>query len=162
MLTQPNQPREEECVGVDSVEGTAFSIEDTGADTNSKIDDLIGIAAEVKRALNKRLIIVTAAIMVPLFVGALFLIALLAQADEVKDITTSTNANSLDIQAVLNTLNNATGPEAQKRNAASTIDILRRNAIETDCRTRRIFAGLPAPDSTQPCDVQTPASVFPG
>ncbi len=60
-----------------------------------------------------------------------------------------------------------TGPEAQARSAAATIDILRRNAlsagIEADCRSRRQQVRLAAPpDPTKPCVDQTPADVYPG
>lgn len=141
MLNQPTQPRDDDCIGMDSVEGAAFSIEDTGVDTNTKIDDLIAIAAEVKRALNRRLIIVTAAIMVPLIIGVMFLIAVHAQANDIKRIATttqsiaaSTNNNSRNIQAVLDGVNNATGPEARAKSTATlkaALDDIRRSL---DCQ----------------------------
>ncbi len=55
-----------------------------------------------------------------------------------------------------------TGPEAQARSAAGTRDILLRNAIETDCRSRRQQVRLPAPEPGRSCVDQTPADVYPG
>lgn len=55
-----------------------------------------------------------------------------------------------------------TGPDAQAKQAAGTIDILKRNAVELDCRSRRQQARLAAPDPARPCVDQTPADVFPG
>jgi hypothetical protein len=58
---------------VDSVEKEHFSIENTGISNEEKLDSLIGIAANVRTALNKRTAIVTAAIAFPLLVGAILL-----------------------------------------------------------------------------------------
>jgi hypothetical protein len=63
----------EEKTGDLSVEERNFSTEETGADSNTKIDALIDIAAEVKRALNRRTAIVAIAIVIPLVVGTFLL-----------------------------------------------------------------------------------------
>lgn len=116
-----------------------------------KVNQLIDIAASVKHALNVRSILVT-------LVGVVMIIILTLvafnQAD-LRDIAEVNRDNGVAIK-------NATGPEAQARSAKSTIDILRRNAVETDCRSRRQQVRLPAPDPSIPCDQQTDASVYPG
>ncbi len=81
---------------------------------------------------------------------------------------------------VIAKINSVTGPEAQVRQAASTRDILARNAQETDCRNRRLSANLPAPAVAPPppadvqpqelgayfqkysCANQTDPSIYPG
>ena len=67
----------EDKVGDQSVEASSFSTEDTGIDSNTKIDQLIATAAEVKAALNRRSIIIAFAIAIPvtlaLTIGAFLL-----------------------------------------------------------------------------------------
>jgi hypothetical protein len=78
-----------------------------------------------------------------------------ASANEAKDLAAQVKHQNDLILSV-------TGPEAQARQAAGTRDILLRNAIETDCRSRRQQVRLPAPDPTRPCADQTDESVYPG
>lgn len=81
---------------------------------------------------------------------------------------------------ILTIIETVTGPEAQRRQAANTVSILHRNAVETDCRARRAGAGLPAPTEAPPappglspqelaaflapytCAAQTDPDVYPG
>lgn len=78
-----------------------------------------------------------------------------ASATEAKDLAAQVKRQNDLILSV-------TGPEAQARSAAGTRDILLRNAIETDCRSRRQQVRLPAPDPARPCADQTDPSVYPG
>lgn len=83
-------------------------------------------------------------------------------------------------RTILRSVESVTGPAAQARNAAGTRDILARNAVETDCRSRRQQARVPAPDvAPRPpagltpaelaayferysCVAQTDPSIYPG
>lgn len=65
-------------------------------------------------------------------------------------------------RTILDKIDGVTGPAAQARSAAQVKDILLRNAIETDCRSRRQQVRVPAPDPAKPCIVQTPLDIYPG
>lgn len=73
-----------------------------------------------------------------------------------------TRRNSEDLKRQLALIESVTGPDAQRRQAANTIDVLKRNAEETDCRSRRQQVRLPAPESTSTCVAQTPSDIYPG
>lgn len=77
-------------------------------------------------------------------------------------IAEQNKANGDAIRQAVDILLSVTGPDAQARSAAGTRDILQRNAIETDCRSRRQQVRLPAPDPARPCADQTPPDVYPG
>ena len=49
-----------------------------------------------------------------------------------------------------------------KQGQARTAQLLTTLAIEDDCRVRRAFNGLPAPNSDGPCPAQTPPEAYPG
>lgn len=84
-------------------------------------------------------------------------------------------------RTILRTVESVTSPQARDQQAIGTADILRRNAIETDCRSRRQQVRLPAPQDAPPpppevktasdllrylnhysCVAQTDPSVYPG
>lgn len=77
-------------------------------------------------------------------------------------IAEQNQANGEQIKQALDLILSVTGPEAAARSAAGTRDILQRNAVETDCRSRRQQVRLPAPDPALPCSEQTDPSVYPG
>lgn len=57
----------------DSLEAAPFSTEDKVIVTDTKVDQLIDIAAEVKRALTQRSIYIALAIIIPLMVGTILM-----------------------------------------------------------------------------------------
>lgn len=62
-----------EAEGSDSVESAAFFTEETAVASSEKLDRLVEIAGEVKTALSRRSMLIMAAIVVPLVVGAVLL-----------------------------------------------------------------------------------------
>lgn len=113
-----------------------------------------------------------------LFAGAIGVVmvrntnTLVDLANQNRDNGTITKNNSEDLKRSLSLIESVTGPAAQARQAASTRDILLRNAIETDCRHRRSHAGIPAPETAPPntkpeelamfsCTAQTPPDIYP-
>lgn len=77
-----------------------------------------------------------------------------------------TRQNGEDLKAQLALIESVTGPDAVKRQAANTVELLKRNAIqsgeEIDCRGRRQQARIPAPDPSMPCVAQTDPAIYPG
>lgn len=135
----------------------------TLAKLGQSIDDMAADQLAAERRRNRRSIATLAcAVIIALAAGVLTYVAI-------------TN------RTVLDKINAVTGPDAQDRQVAGTADILRRNAIETDCRSRRQQARLPAPQDAPPppaevktgsdllrylnqysCVAQTPADIYPG
>ncbi len=141
----------------------------TQPSVEAKVDSLIETAALVKSALNRRTMIIVAALLVPLIIGAIMSIGVFRQANDIKAIVNSNNENSIDIKealdngrATLEAINNATGSEARARSAIATNDVIRRNVVEGDCRMRRVLALLPAPNPESSCESQTDARIYPG
>lgn len=152
-----------------TVEETPFSVEDTGISNEEKINKLLATAVNVREELyasRRKIIIVFTCASVILILVLGFAVGVLwglrGQANKLREIASVNLINGAIVRENSDAIKDATGPEARARSSAATVDALRRIAIETDCRSRRQQARIPAPDPNVPCDQQTDANIFPG
>lgn len=127
--------------------------------------DQIAATKALHAGVRKLILVVVTGIVLAAVVGFVMLRntnSLVDLANTNKDNGAITRQNSEDLKNQLALIESVTGPDAQKRQAAGTIDILRRNAEETDCRSRRQQVRLPAPDPASPCVAQTDPTIYPG
>lgn len=126
------------------------------ANVENKVDQLIDIAGNVRRALNVRTAFVG-------LVGVVMVVLLAVVASNQQDLQDIAEVNRSNGEAI----KNATGPEAQKRSADGLVniknDVRKDGGEEIDCRSRRQQARIPAPPNPNiPCKDQTDASIYPG
>ncbi len=62
-------PNNDDLPGEDSVESHPFNIETSGVSIEEKVDGLIRTAVSVKKALNRRTVLIVWAVVIPLVVG---------------------------------------------------------------------------------------------
>ncbi len=150
-----------------STEGSEGNIEDTALASESKLDQLIETAENVRRSVNIR----TAFVTVALIIGLVLIVLNFLQTRQVKDIGSGNRANG---ELLVECTTPGTNPDAKSISDTGNAcwDRLHAPGQSSDaialimdniyCDHRRAQAKLPAIDPTRPCRDQTPADVYPG
>ncbi len=166
-MTEPNLPR------LPSTESTVGGTEVVGISTEDKVDQLIAIAAAVRRTLNIRSVLITVA----LVVGLVMITISLRQTGKVerigKRLDSTATANKANGDLLVNCVTPGTNPAPKSasdtgnecwdrlHSTSGTDSAIAAIVDNIYCDHRRALADLPiVPDPSRPCRSQTPADVL--